>query len=106
MGAEVATHDDLDCKFVIDGAGNLIEVELPVDRVTGKKVAISPRSNGRCGDINAQSIWDAASAQFYSRQDYYLEKAEFPLEFVEIDHEYTDRRFASGGKVARYALAE
>jgi hypothetical protein len=61
-GAEVATHDDLECTLVLDGECRLIAVRLPVDCVTGKTIEVSNLclKSPAYIDANAQAIWRSA----------------------------------------------
>jgi hypothetical protein len=92
-GAEIATHDDLECTLVLDGDCNLIAVRLPVDHVTGKTVEIDNRclKSPAYLDANAQSIWRSALASVERSSNIIRDRADIPdVEIVSEALPYTD----------------
>lgn len=98
MGAEVATLDDLDCTLELDGDGDLIAVELPVDHVTGRTVRVTAdvTANGAYADPNAHSIWCAALASVSRSRDEIIERACIPAPPYERP-EYTGPEYIPTG---------
>lgn len=79
-GAEIATHDDLDCTLVLDDECRLIAVRFLIDRVTGKAVEIDNRCLTQPAyiDPNAQSVWRSALVSVGKKADVIRDKAGIP----------------------------
>ena len=94
MGAEVATIDDLDCTLEIDGDGDLVAINLPLDIVTGRFVRITDeaQANGAYADINAHSIWFCGLASVSRHRERIMDNAGVPSRPAERP-EYTGREY-------------
>lgn len=79
-GAEIATHDDLECTLVLDQDCKLIAVRLPVDFVTGKTVEVSDlcMKSPAYIDANAQAVWRSALASVAKSEFIIRDRANIP----------------------------
>lgn len=79
-GAEIATHDDLECTLVLDQDCKLIAVRLPVDIVSGRTVEVDNRCMKQPAylDSNAQSVWRSALASVAKSETILRDRANIP----------------------------